>query len=124
MTYNAGLPTTRDRIRLIVGDTSNDVAAEMFPDATYDAVLTQYTNWKRAAADMAEAVAVQLDRKLSGMTAVGDVALQWTDQAKTLRAKAIALRAEAVTEDASLTTGVGQLFGIRSPYLTGGNGSW
>jgi len=124
VTFASGLTTTRDRIRLIVGDTSNDVATEIFPDATYDAVIAQYDGWKYAAADMADAVAVQLDRKVSAFTATGDMSVQYSDQAKTLRAKAIALRKEADTEAAAETGSYGKVVTITSAFLTGGDDGW
>lgn len=99
MSYDAALTTTLDRIRLIVGDTSNDVTTELFPDETYEAEIAQYLNWKLAAADMAEAVAVVLDKKFTGIS--GTQSLQWADRAKTLRARAVSLRQESAIEDAA-----------------------
>lgn len=109
MTYHPDLLDPRDHIRLLVNDRSGDAATEVFPDATYDEKIELYggedvssAGWKRAAADMAEAKASYLDEKRTGFAATGDVSLTWSaDQAKTLRAKAIALRKEADAEDAA-----------------------
>lgn len=50
MSYNPALTTARDRLRAHLGDT--DVANELLPDATYDAVLTT-ENQNEAKAELA-----------------------------------------------------------------------
>ncbi len=106
MTFDPALPTLRDDIRDYVSDTSNDPAIEFRPDVTYDAIIARYgattmdsTAGYRATADMAERVATTLDMKVNGVTLTGDVAAQWTDRAKTLRANATRLRNLADTLD-------------------------
>lgn len=106
MSYDASLPTTLDRIRLIVGDTSNDETAELFPDDTYAATIDQYTNWKLAAAAMAEAMAVQIEQDPTSVNLPGEVAVGWQDRTRSLRAKAAQLRVEAAAEDAAVTNGI------------------
>ncbi len=119
MSYNAALTSTRDRIRFITGDI--DETAEVFPDSTYDAEIAMYTNWKWAAADMADSMAVALDKRVNGVTLTGDVAAQWTDRAKTLRARAVALRKEAQSEDdLGGAASYGKVVTISQDFLTGG----
>ena len=101
MSFDPTLPTTLDRIRLIVGDTSGDPATELFPDDTYTAAIAEQTNWKLAAAEMAEAVAVKLDQKLTSVNVSGDIAIGWADRTRQLRATAVRLRQEAAAEDAA-----------------------
>lgn len=116
MAYDPALPTTLDRIRLIVGDTSNDPDDELFPDETYLAKIAEYTNWKHAAADMAEAAAIQIEQDPTGFTAVGDMSISWSDRTRSLRTKAARLRADADQEEAS---GIGKPVRIRQNFLTG-----
>lgn len=101
MTYDPLLSTTRDRIRFIVGDTSNDEATELFPDDTYEAEIARYTNWKLAAASMAEAAAVKIEQDPNSVNVPGEVAVSWQDRTRSLRATAIRLRSEAAAEDAT-----------------------
>lgn len=99
MTYDPTLPTIRDRIRKMIGDT--DASSEYFPDATYDAELVDGFNWKLAAASMAESLAVVLEQRITSLTAVGDVSLGWSDRTRSLRLLSARLRQEAATEDAT-----------------------
>lgn len=104
MSYDSALLTDRDRIRLITGDTTGDPVQEFFPDRTYDATLAMYSTWKLAAAAMAEAVAVKIEQDPSSFTAVGDVAVGWSDRTRSLRAQAVRLRQEAMSETSLLGT--------------------
>ena len=99
MSFDPTIPTTLDRIRLIVGDTSSDPATELFPDETYTATIAMYTNWKLAAAAMAEAVAVKIEQDPTSFTAVGDMSVGWSDRTRSLRDTASRLRMEAGAED-------------------------
>lgn len=101
MSFDPTTITLRDEIRLAVGDTSGITGQEDYPDETYDAAIDRYTNWKRAAAEMATAIAVKLDRKATSLTAQGDGSLGFGDRAKTLREEAKRWRAEADAEDAT-----------------------
>lgn len=104
MTYDAALTTTRDNIRLIVGDTSNDVLAEIFPDTTYDAQIAGHVHWKLAAASMAEATAVKIEQNPTSVSFPQDMSVGWSDRTRTLRATASQLRAEANAEIAGVGT--------------------
>lgn len=106
MTYDPLLPTTRDRIRLIVGDTSDDEATELFPDETYDAEIARYTNWKLAAASMAEAAAVKIEQDPTSVNFSGEIAVSWQSRTSALRAAALRLRTEAAAEDAASGNGI------------------
>jgi hypothetical protein len=101
MTYDATLPTVRDQIRLIVGDTSDDAAVEFFPDDTYDATITaNEDSWKLAAAAMAEAVAVKIEQSPGSLSSDGD-SISWQDRTRSLRAVAAQYRKEAIADAAS-----------------------
>lgn len=106
MSYDPQLPTTLDRIRMIVGDTSSDVDTELFPDETYNATIAEHTNWKLAAAAMADAVAVKIEQDPTSFTAVGDMSVGWSDRTRSLRATASRLRDEAGAEDAPVNNTV------------------
>lgn len=99
MSYDHALATLRDRIRMIVGDTTGDPSTEFFLDESYDAVISQHTNWKVAAAVMAEGVAVKIEQDPSSFTAVGDMSVSWNDRTRMLREVAKRLRTEAAAED-------------------------
>lgn len=104
MSYDPTLPTTLDRIRLIVGDTSDDQATELFPDETYEAEIANYANWKRAAAAMAAAAAVKIEQDPTSIAFPGDMSVSWNVRTVSLRQKAAQLRAEADDEDSTTTT--------------------
>src|SRR5690606_33646947 len=99
VSFDPTLPTTLDRIRLIVGDTSNDETVEVFPDSVYLAEIDNYTNWKLAAAAMAEAVAVRIEQDPSSVAFPQDISVGWADRTRQLRATAVRLRQEAAAED-------------------------
>lgn len=101
MSFDPTLATTLDQIRLITGDTSDDEATEWFPDDTYQAEIDRYTNWKLAAASMAEAVAVKIEQNPTSVNVQGEVAVSWQDRTRSLRATAARLRTEAAAEDAT-----------------------
>lgn len=106
MSFDPSLSTVRDRIRMIVGDTSNDEDAEFFIDESYDAVISQHSNWKIAAAVMAEGVAVQIEQDPSSFTAVGDMSVGWSDRTRSLRETARRLRSEAAAEDTAIDNSI------------------
>lgn len=106
MSFDPTLPTTLDRIRLIVGDTSNDETVEVFPDSVYLAEIDNYTNWKLAAAAMAEAVAVRIEQDPNSVSFPSDMSVGWADRTRQLRATAVRLRQEAAAEDAAGANGV------------------
>lgn len=106
MSYDPTLPTIRDRIRSIVGDTAGIETDETFPDSTYDAVIELHANWKLAAAEMAEKVAVSIEQDPTSYTATGDMSVGWGDRTRSLRAVATRLRAEAAEEDQTTLTGI------------------
>lgn len=118
MAFDPTLPTTLDRIRLIVGDTSNDADAEIFPDTVYTATIAEHDNWKLAAAAMAEAVAVRIEQDPTSVSFPQDMAVGWTDRTRSLRATAARLRAEAAAEDAALLGAVRSVALVRGGSAT------
>ncbi len=108
MTYNAAHPTRRDEIRFLVVDTTEP---HLVPDVTIDAELARETDWRLAAATIAEGVAVQLERKLTGLSSAGD-SLQWGDRAKSLRSMAQRWRVEVAAERVATSMNAG-ISGVR-----------
>jgi len=104
MSFNPALPTLRDRIRIQVGDTN--VASEIYPDATYDAAISQYSDWKLAMASMAEAVAVAIEQDVSSFSAGGDLSVSWSDRTRSLRALALRLRQEVANDSGTTLSGI------------------
>jgi hypothetical protein len=102
VTYDLLEPTVRDRIRRLVNDASNDAAAEYFPDDTYDRVIGQHTNWKRAAAEMAVSVAGRIEEDPNSIESDGDsMTFSPWSRTKALYALRDQLLAEADAEDAA-----------------------
>lgn len=95
MSYDPLEPNVRDRIRRLVRDHSGDPEEEIFPDETYDRVIGQHDNWKRACAEMALSVAGALEDEPDR---VKDYA--WSQRTKSLYALASQMIAEADEEDA------------------------
>lgn len=120
MAFNPALPTLLDRIRMIVGDTSNDPETELFPDETYNAKIAEYQNWKLAAAEMAEAIAVQIEQDPTSFTAVGDMSVAWTDRTRSLRATAARLRSEAASEGVTVSNVIESIPLVRDGAGRGG----
>ena len=100
MTYAPDEPTVLDRIRRLVRDHSNDPDEELFPDETYERVIAQHTNWKRACAEMAVSVAGVLQ---DDPTRVEDIA--WSQRTKSLEDLRRQMLAEADAEDAEADSG-------------------
>lgn len=100
MSYDPALPTTLDKIRLMVGDIDTD--NEIFPDETYESRIAEYSDWRLAAAWMAESVAVAIEQDISSFSAGGDLSVSWSDRTRSLRALAIRLRQE-VAADAGIS---------------------
>ncbi len=96
MTYDPAEIDLLDRIRGMVDDTT---APEIFADDIYDSVIDQYTNWKRAAAEMARRVARRIENRPDSMASDGD-SMGWKTRTKALYALRDELLAEADAEDA------------------------
>lgn len=93
MTYSASIATSADKVRFLIGDTSNVAATELLADGEITWILTQETNVYRAASVAAEAIAAKFSRLAD--TSVGDVSVsnsqksaQYKDLAKRLALKA------------------------------------
>lgn len=124
MTYDPSLPTTRDKIRFHATDI--DETNELMPDATYDTVIASYTSWKRAAADLIDAAADLIARKVTSLTSVGDASLSWSRNTAGLKAKAARFRQEADDEDDSADD-YPSVVTISQEFLTGypvGGNEW
>jgi hypothetical protein len=87
MTFNPALLTARDRIRSRIDDA--DVGNEFFPDATYDARITQYASDTNGEALALRVMALTLITKLSRKPTraqLGDgVGFEWAERIRALR---------------------------------------
>lgn len=73
MSYDPALPTTRDRVRALIGDTTTP---ELFPDATYDAIIAVETGVYAAASRIARMLAAQYARMVD--QEVGQVSARYS----------------------------------------------
>lgn len=118
MSYDPTQPTPKDVIRAIVADTAT---AELMTDAEYEAAITRHDpSFTGAVSEIAYALAVKLDNKITSMGANGKVDLGWAARATTLReiGKRYAKLADA--EDAASVNGsqVGKTVTVNLNYLT------
>ncbi len=102
MTYNPLEPFIRDKIRRLARDYSGDPELEYFPDSTYDKVIGEHANWKRAAVEMVLSVAGAIEDDPTSIGSDGD-SLSWSSLTKSLYETARRLTGEADDEDASVT---------------------
>lgn len=95
MTYSASMTTDLDKVRFLLGDTSNSASTEMLADGEITWLLSEESsNVYRAAVAGAEAIAAKFARLAD--TSVGDTSIsasqkhaQFLKLADTLRAKAL-----------------------------------
>lgn len=101
-TYDPQLLSLRDRVRSTVGDVGPEF---LIPDATYDAQLDFETDWRLAAAAIADQLAGMFNQKVTSFTAVGDFSSGWGNRAAEWRRQAQQLRATVAAEKGTNTTG-------------------
>jgi arginyl-tRNA synthetase len=116
MSFDPSLPTVRDRIRLAVGDTSNDPETEFFGDATYNVIIAEETNWKRAGARIAEAILADLKQGVKSYSLQGVFSVTLLDPDH-LSALAARWYGEADRKEASASNG--RVVTVVSDYQTG-----
>lgn len=94
-TYTPGSGTSKDSVRLLVGDTRVDVSEDMrLEDEEIESLFTLFgTNVLRVAAEAADALAAKFARKAEG--AVGPERIQPMSRAAEMRATATRLRSKA-----------------------------
>lgn len=95
MSYDPSRPTKRDEIRFLVFDTTEPY---LVSDIEIDAGLSAQSDWRLAAANVAENIANQLERKMTNFGKAGGVSLGWGDRAKTLRSQAQRWRSDVASE--------------------------
>lgn len=79
-TYSNNLPTAKDRMRQLLGDTN--MANALRQDEEYLALLAGYTTETEATAVMAESLAAQFAQE-PGYISTDGVTVQWSDRVKT-----------------------------------------
>jgi len=90
-TYDSSLPTARDRMRHMLGDT--DAANPLRYDESYDAMLTYFENETLATAKMARALASEFAQKFSSVNIQGGPSITYSERVKTWLALADKLEA-------------------------------
>jgi len=82
-TYDSSLPTARDRIRNLIGDT--DATNPLRWDESYDAMLAHYgDNEAVVTAKMARAIASQFARDPSSVSIPGGPSVSWSSRVSAL----------------------------------------
>jgi hypothetical protein len=75
-TFDETLPTDRDRLRFLLGDT-DVVLNPLLQDETYDATLSQSSDWRLAGAALAEGLASKFAQEPDSVSIPGDVSVSW-----------------------------------------------
>lgn len=80
MSFDPSLPAVRDRLRLQLGDTSGDVATELFSNEIYDATLAYNGNSEtRTLVALSEALIAKFSQAASRIN-LGDMEFSWRDR--------------------------------------------
>jgi hypothetical protein len=83
VTYDPALSTVRDRMRLRLGDVES---AELYPNATYDALLALWTTEDRALYELAKALIVRYAQQPDDVSITGAGTFKWAERLATWRA--------------------------------------
>ncbi len=95
MTYDSSLSTSRDKVRFLIGDTSNSSATELLADGEITWLLSEESSdVYRTAVAAAEAVAAKFSRLAD--TSVGDTSVSASQKAEAYRKLAADLRTKAL----------------------------
>ena len=113
MSYDLTEPTSRDLIRGRVLDTSNDPATEYLVDATYDAIMARFTDYRLAGAEIASRIYRMIASRPVAVSSGGD-SVRWSDS----RATAILAARDEFLADVE-GDGYGKVFRIHDTFLTG-----
>lgn len=74
-TFDPLLTTVRDRLRFQLGDTNT--VDPLLDDATYDAALAMYPDWRSAGADLASGLASRFAQEPDSIAISGEITLSW-----------------------------------------------
>lgn len=110
MSYSDTLDSTLDKVRALLGDTSNDASTELLTDDHIDAVLALYP-FNSAVAFMAEGLAARFAQKVSSVSLPGGLAASWAERVKYWKGLAVQMRGGGVT--------VAGAFSVASPRADG-----
>lgn len=86
MSYDAELPTSRDKARALLGDT--DTSAELLTDAHYSAVLAWKDTFDLAVAFLAQELASKYAQQPGSVTLPSGLSVSWRDRVATWQALA------------------------------------
>lgn len=101
-TYDSSLPTPRDRMRHMIGDT--DAKNPLRFDESYDAMLAFWENETLATAKIARALASEFAQKFSTVNIQGGPSVSYSDRVKTWLALADKLEAAVGSSGGGLGT--------------------
>lgn len=110
MSYSDTLETNLDKVRALLGDTSNNPATELLTDDHIDAVLALYS-FNPAVAFMAEGLAARFAQKVSSVGLPGGLSASWSERVKYWKGLAAQMRAGGVTASGA--------FSVDSPRADG-----
>ena len=114
-TYDPSLPTARDRMRQVLGDTDVDPDSDaLLPDETYDARLEEHGE-TLATAILAESLAARYGQEPDAVSVGGQVQVSWRDRCRTWLELAKRLRSVA----ASAVTAASATLGSTRPRRPG-----
>lgn len=105
-TYDSSLPTPRDRMRNLVGDTNPTKPLRW--DETYDQLLEYYGNETVATAKLARALAAEFGRKPSSVSIPGGPSISYSGRVSSLLDLAKSMEAAV-----GVTAGESSYLGVR-----------
>lgn len=77
MPYEDTLPTATDKVRAVLGDTSNDATTELLSDDHIDAVLAMLATFDAGVAFMANELAVRFAQKPGSVSLPSGLSVSW-----------------------------------------------
>jgi hypothetical protein len=95
VSYDPSVSTARDKVRLLIGDTSGVVATELLTDGELDFLLAEESNnIYRAGAEAADRIAAKYARMVD--TSIGDASVTASQRFDHYRQLAVDLRSKAL----------------------------
>ena len=95
MSYSDTLDTTTDKVRALIGDTSNDAATELLTDDHIDAVIALYT-FNGGVAFLAQELATRYAQQPGSMSLPSGLSVSWASRVSTWLALAAQMRSGGV----------------------------
>ena len=102
MSYDDTLPTDLDKIRALLGDTSNDAATELLTDDHIEAMLSLYS-FNAATATMAMSLAARFAQEPDRVTLPSGLSVSWSERVKYWLSLASQMQGGGVTGGAAFS---------------------